>query len=840
MEQPISPGKVTAALFDLREFLSDLLSPISIAEAVLLLLRCPPELVASEIRVWATAQFKGRADGVPISDYLYHAMEKIRSLGELKIIPAAPLKEYLQQLAQIIVEYCPEEDRHLLLKNLTLYQQAETTLTSSVQIIRRQPGSERPLASMILASRDPAGLTSLGPAMDQLGQGMRRFSLLVERWKRALDTSSGAGATADQQRELMTEILSTVIRQSESSSELEENLAALRENGIDAHVDQIFRALGQQLPDWAIPAGASGGAAAPSASVEAMHRLLALAEDPDEIARHFHEIIKASVEQINDGALGRAATLLELAERITAEKRVNTNFVETIRKTAHKSIDLERVRRLAESPEKQPLLRKVLGFFPEMTVPTLLNEMRSESKRDRRRQLLGLLEIYGPDARGVVLERLRGFVPYGHGDEDGYFQRNLLYLLRRIPRPAPPSEDEEADLVSQLAVHGNTLIVVKEALAGLGGLKHRKAEQTLVSRLADFEAMLLKPEDAPLQRQDALMMLDRTVSALVHQNTRTSLRAVVEHCLKQQPQLGNTLGRLAELGGQDLSVQKDVVRRLIEALDKELPGKLLGWLKHKDEGPALQLIAALSGTPSAEVREELTSIATRFPNEKMGHAAAKAVAAFAMPTARPAEARPAASPDGAPVAEAGPRASGDLELFGLPNLLQTLADSRATAELMLTARDGKPVGVLLLEGGNLLSCQVGTLQGHAAFFQLFEKPTACSFSLRKRPPGSLAQEFDNKPTQAVLPLLLEASRRYDEFHRARTLVPDDTALKPTGVKATAPPNEQDRELLRAVWTRASVGATPLECETQIATDSYRVRRAIAHWVEEGSLQPGTF
>jgi hypothetical protein len=43
-------------------------------------------------------------------------------------------------------------------------------------------------------------------------------------------------------------------------------------------------------------------------------------------------------------------------------------------------------------------------------------------------------------------------------------------------------------------------------------------------------------------------------------------------------------------------------------------------------------------------------------------------------------------------------------------------------------------------------------------------------------------------------------------------------------------------LQKNLWSRVSRGATPLECETEIRCDAYRIRRLLAHWVEQGALQ----
>jgi hypothetical protein len=65
-------------------------------------------------------------------------------------------------------------------------------------------------------------------------------------------------------------------------------------------------------------------------------------------------------------------------------------------------------------------------------------------------------------------------------------------------------------------------------------------------------------------------------------------------------------------------------------------------------------------------------------------------------------------------------------------------------------------------------------------------------------------------------------------------VPDDVTLKPTGTASTPLPDE-DADFAHYVWTHLEKGSTARACEQGIATDSYRVRRLLAHWLEEGAL-----
>ncbi len=100
-----------------------------------------------------------------------------------------------------------------------------------------------------------------------------------------------------------------------------------------------------------------------------------------------------------------------------------------------------------------------------------------------------------------------------------------------------------------------------------------------------------------------------------------------------------------------------------------------------------------------------------------------------------------------------------------------------------------------------------------------------------------ADETNTANLKAILPLTLEAMRRYDELKQASVLVPDGVRLKTTDVRPVPHPSEKDGAMQKALWTRVSRGATPLECEAEVRTDAYRVRRLLAHWVEQGALAP---
>ncbi|MFY9551107.1 MAG: DUF4388 domain-containing protein, partial [Thermoanaerobaculia bacterium] len=175
---------------------------------------------------------------------------------------------------------------------------------------------------------------------------------------------------------------------------------------------------------------------------------------------------------------------------------------------------------------------------------------------------------------------------------------------------------------------------------------------------------------------------------------------------------------------------------------------------------------------------------------------------------------------------------GDLEVFGLPALLQSLGDSSASGTLTLRPPQGGEVfGLITLRDGKLLEIQRGHLRGEDAFYQLFERPNPGQFAFVK---GAVA-DAAGAPRE-ILPLTLEAMRRYDEFQETAALVPDAMGVEITGTRPTPHPKEKDGNFLKALWDRVRQGGTALEIEEAVPSDSYRIRRSLAHWLEEGSVR----
>lgn len=805
-------GKVREAYHEVQRYFSDELAPMMVSDSVELLMRCPPQVIVTAIKHWIGTQRGRKAENASVSDYLFHALRKLHQMVEYELIEPAAMKRYLKQTGDLVLLLCPEGERALLKENLARLGSSEGTVVAQVDILHRQPGQLRPPGAA-----GPGSATGSSSA-NEVARGMRRLGLMLERLGQAVPTT--AEATSD----LHSQALAAAAVSARDGKDFERFAQQLRGMGVDARMDQVFRSLGRGLPGWSVNLrsdGADGSALPQSAPERAMRRIFALAEGPGEGLQRVGDMVDAAIEQFNDGALAQATKMLELACRALEELKLDPEVAKGIRRRKEEALSSDRLREFADEPEKHSLLARLLEFFPAYTVGGLLDALSVEKRRDRRRTMLSLLEVHGLATRQPTLERLEAGMAGSFDDPFGYFQRNLVFLLRRIPPPDGHRPEIEIDYFVELSGLHYPKLLTRESIGALSQIKHPKTEQALIARLGEIETALTG--NAEGKDTDELRgLLDRIAAGLARQGSSTALRALVKHAFKRQPALGNSMGRLDELAGLDLSVDPELVEHLLKALKREVPIKVLGFVMPKNRENVLRLVRSLSHTPTPEVRQALEEIGANFGDQDFANEARSILASFdtlALPSKRK---------------EPHKGLSGDVELFGLPNLLQSLSESRISGTLTLRDSQEEMFATLVLVEGRIQSCRSANLDGESAFYQLFQTPA----------PGSFAFEAaDGAETDTAAPALLdvqsgllEALRRYDELQQAKALVPDDAVLRATGKKPTSMEGESDVPFLREVWTRASAGVSPRDCESALGVDSYRVRRLYAHWLETEALR----
>jgi tRNA A-37 threonylcarbamoyl transferase component Bud32 len=791
---PEADLELRAAVEEVHEFLDDRVPPLIAADSVAALLKAPVEGVAAEIWAWAVEQERRQSD-FPFVDLLFHALHKLGVMGELELVDAKALLPFLRELGQRLAQACEPEERDRLRLALVHLGESEMIRTGPLEMIRGASESERLPAT---------AATTLSAAE------ARRLLLLEQRLLR-----EGSLPAADPaRRRLVAQALTAAATQAKSERELEVHLRRLRAAGVASGADQIFRSLGEGLPDWALPKELASDTAdlPPAGEVKAMRQIVSLPEDPLEVARRLRHLVSAATEQFNEGNLGGAVQMLGLASALVAEKKVDPGFVNPIRARGHETLDQTRLRQYMEKPDRHSQLQAVMAFFEAGLGPaSLLDQLEAEERRERRRLLLDLLVVHGEPARALARERLLASLEVAASE---FTRRNWIYLLRHIPRTPTEAVESEIDAVARFARPDHPAFLVKEAMSFLAQTRHARAAQALVELLHAWEAELEGAEADTTAEQDGLAALDRVAGALARQANLKGWRALVDHALARRPELGATVDRLAELGSQDLSSCPDVVGRLLDELQQSLPRGVLGRLVGRRDQDLKALVASLAGTRAPEVRAALEDLARRFQGQESGRAAARALA----------------GQTSAPVAPfAG--LSGELEAYGLPAILHRLGQGRATGTLTLRPHDTGPPAMLAFDQGRLRAVRWAQREAVDAAYQLFERPFAGTFAFDSGRSVAAAHALPNLDA-----LIREGMRRAGELRHAGAVVPDDAALEATGSAPSTVPDEPDYDLVVALWQRACGGTSARQMESELTADAFRIRHALAHWLEEGALR----
>ncbi len=788
---PDTPPEMRAAIQEIEDYLADRVPPLMVADSVGTFAGAPTEGAAAEIGSWAERQQQVAPD-LPFVDLLFHALHKLGVIGEFQLVEKDRLIGFLRAVGEELAAACPPgEDRERFRRALVHLGEAEMVSSGPIEIRKRAEAGEPLVATT---------------------PGLRRLSVLEQRLRRE---SLARGPAAEiTRRRIASQAIAAAAAEAKNEKELEDHLRRLRSAGVASGAEQVFRNLGQELGDWAMPKKGVADTAdlGPSEEVKAMKKIVSLPEDPIEVARRYRHLVNAATEQFNEGNLGRAVQMFELATRLTAEKKIDPGFVEPILKKGHEALDPARLRQYMDKPDRHEQLQTIMAFFANGLGPEiLLGQLETEERRDRRRLLLDLLVVHGDTARALASSRLLESMEKPASD---FGRRNWIYLLRHVPRPAGDAPDAEIEAVGRLASPGNPAFLVKEALLHLGQIRHPRAAEVLESLLGAWEAELERKDLDEAGREEALAALDRIGPALARQGTPGAWQALVDHALSGRPEFRDTAARLGELGGQDLSHAPQVVDALAQEIRGSLHRGVLGRLVGRKDQDLPALVGALAGTHTPAVRALLDEVRKRHPGQDAGRAAARAL-----------ETPPPAPP-------AVPGHSGELDAYGLPALLHRLAQGKASGTLNLLPKEGAGLPATIgFSHGRAVSARWGHREGEVAVYQLFERPFAGGFAFDA---GALPA---GKAALPELPeLVREGVRRARELQRSSAVVPDDVPLEATGASPGTVVDESDYDLIVALWEKACGRVCVRQMETELTADAFRILRPLAQWLEEGALR----
>ena len=390
-----------------------------VADSVAVFLEAPVEGAAAELLGWAERQQAVQPD-LPLVDLLFHALHKLSVIGEFHLVEGEKLLAFLRARGRGAR------------RGLRPGRRPRPLPPRAVPPRRVGDGAHRPRRDDAAPGGAPAGRAGLrSPRRPACGGSRSSSSACARR------ASARARRPRAARRRVSSQAITAAATEAKSEKELEEHLRRLRSVGVESGAQQVFRNLGQELADWAMPKEIVSDTAdlGPANEVQAMKKIVSLPEDPIEVARRFRQLVSAATEQFNSGNLGRAVQMFDLATKLASEKKVEAGFMEPIVKKGHEALDDRRLRQYMDKPDRHAQLQSVMAFFAAGLGPApLLDQLETEERRERRKLLLDLLVVHGETARALARARLEASARRRRRATSR--RRNWIYLLRLVPRPA--------------------------------------------------------------------------------------------------------------------------------------------------------------------------------------------------------------------------------------------------------------------------------------------------------------------------------------------------------------------------------------------------------------------
>jgi CRP-like cAMP-binding protein len=142
---------------------------------------------------------------------------------------------------------------------------------------------------------------------------------------------------------------------------------------------------------------------------------------------------------------------------------------------------------------------------------------------------------------------------------------------------------------------------------------------------------------------------------------------------------------------------------------------------------------------------------------------------------------------------------GNLRVFDLPTVIQTIIGSKLTGTLVITNEQQVPIAEVNFDHGQVRSAFLEELMGAEAFMQLFQPPPQDgSFDFKTGP----IQDVGDRRFEIHIPtmnLLMESMRLQDELNEMKRTIKDEDLFIPTQSELNWEPDDASYPLALQIW-----------------------------------------
>lgn len=181
-----------------------------------------------------------------------------------------------------------------------------------------------------------------------------------------------------------------------------------------------------------------------------------------------------------------------------------------------------------------------------------------------------------------------------------------------------------------------------------------------------------------------------------------------------------------------------------------------------------------------------------------------------------------------------PGLQGNLALFDLPTVIQTIVGPRQVGTLSLRSRVGKLAARISVRNGKIMQCTFAHLSGEHALYELLSHNVPMDFVFEQLPEDAVVAMDKSMATKEPYHLLIEAARRADELPKLMMNLSWPAAVYR---QAVAQPewstlSEENQIVGRKIWFMLEVGVTVQQLTEKLPFDRYAVLSCITEMLSK--------
>jgi CRP-like cAMP-binding protein len=185
-----------------------------------------------------------------------------------------------------------------------------------------------------------------------------------------------------------------------------------------------------------------------------------------------------------------------------------------------------------------------------------------------------------------------------------------------------------------------------------------------------------------------------------------------------------------------------------------------------------------------------------------------------------------------------PGLQGNLALFDLPTVIQTIVGPRQVGTLSLRSRVGRLTARISVRNGKIMQCTFAHLSGEHALYELLSHNVPMDFVFEQLPEDAVLAMDKSMASKEPYHLLIEAARRADELPKMMMNLSWPAAIYK---QAVAQPewstlSEENQIIGRKIWFMLEVGVTVQQLTEKLPFDRYAVLSCIAEMLSKGYIR----